>query len=197
VPDEVIAVFIETADGHRQDASLSETEAGQRRVTVNIQTSDTIAIFVRTGAGLFPVHFSASPRAQIDRTAIPSFSGTLDVGRLTPCTCGPGGAAFEPEHNPLALIDTDGDSVHDLNDIDDDDDGVLDEVDEDSDGNGVLDITEDLDSDDDCIPDLCDQDGDGVLDALGALDDDPAESEAVADVEPADCGEDEPCAPRG
>lgn len=56
--------------------------------------------------------------------------------------------SLEPEHNPYAMMDTDGDGENDYVDEDDDGDGIADIDDDDADGDGHIDPFDMMDTDD-------------------------------------------------
>ncbi len=81
-------------------------------------------------------------------------TGAMDLGNLSfNKKFDDGNVMLAPEHNPLFLLDSDGDGINDFQDSDDDNDGVLDDVDDDADGDGVVDADEDDDLDGDGEPD--------------------------------------------
>ena len=157
-PDGSFSVYTTAAVDPAADAQLSGFWPAQESFSLVVQ-SPAGGSAGQPGAMIARVRFQDGLGASAER--IPAGGADLDLGTpvFTAGAVGGAGAvlAVEDTHNPLALVDSDGDGASDLVDLDDDEDGADDGADDDRDGDGVLDAEQGLDA-------LADADANGVPD---------------------------------
>jgi hypothetical protein len=178
-------VFAIDTEGRRTDALMTGAD-----FTLALAAGPVAHVFVDDGSAVRVLRFASDAQGNT-QSAIPDFTGTVDLGQIEIVGAGRRSADpdtyAEPEHNPLENVDSDDDGVPDLEDEDDDDDGVDDEDDDDRDGSGDDDDDEDLDDDNDGNPNACDDDDDDDgIDDEDDDDDGDSDDDGVSDEDDVD-----------